>query len=101
MEAQGLLVQSQVDGPAHRGAGDGLVVEHQLVEGVGHRALQHLQPGGPGYLRVLHGHVASKGVVVQIPGDQGGEQVGLVNDRDHQPVKAGRPKLVVRVGLQH
>ena len=101
LEAQGLLVQGQVDGPADGRAGDGLVVEHQLVEVVGHRALRHRQARLLGHLGVLHRHVAAEGVVVQIPGDQGGEQVGLVDDPDHQLVKAGRPQLVILVGLQH
>ena len=101
LEAQGFLVQGQVDGPADGRAGDGLVVEHQLVEVVGHRALHHRQARLLRHLGVLHRHVAAEGIVVQIPGDQGGEQVGLVDDPDHQLVKAGRPQLVILVGLQH
>ena len=58
MEAQGLLVQSQVDGPAHRGAGDGLVVEHQLVEGVGHRALHEYYGAAEPQVRCGESHLS-------------------------------------------
>ena len=70
LETKALLIQRQIHGPAHLRAGDGLVIEHQLEEGVGHFPFQHRQARLAGQFGVLHRHAASEGVIIQVPGNE-------------------------------
>ena len=101
LKAQCLLIQGQIDGPAHLCTGDGLAVEHQFIKGVGDLALQHLNAPRFGGFSIIHGQVATKGIVIQIAGNEGGQQVGLIDHRHHQLIKVGTAQLIVLVDVQH
>ena len=99
--AEQLLVQGLVDGLAQVHAVDGGAVEHQLIEVRGGGPLFHGEARLFGHGLVLLGDVAAKSVVIQIAGDEGGEQIALVHHGDGQGIEAGGAQLIVLVGLQH
>ena len=73
-------------GAVHR-----LVVDHQFIEGAGHRPLPHGEAGLLRHGAVLFRDAPAEGVVVQVPGNEGGEEVCLVHHGDGEGVKPWGP----------